>query len=52
MAPTLVTAGLAIGAAAATLLVWKGRYWVLAALAAAALVWWLHYWNLLGLRLE
>jgi hypothetical protein len=56
----LVAAGLAIGATAATLLVWKRRYWNLTArihstlvvLAAVALVWWLHYWNLLGLRLE
>ncbi len=55
----LVATILAIGAAAATLLVWKGQYWNLAArihytlvaLAAIAFVWWLNYWNLLGLRL-
>jgi len=56
----LVAAGLAIGAAAATLLAWKRQYWNLAArihytlvaLAAVALVWWLNYWNLLGLKLQ
>jgi hypothetical protein len=55
----LVAAILAIGAAAATLLVWKRQYWNLAArvhytlvaLAAVAFVWWLNDWNLLGLRL-
>ena len=56
----LIATGLTIGVAAATFLVWKGRYWsltarihyTLVALAAAAFVWWLNYWNLLGLRLE